>query len=189
MAPFHFGIFYDSMLLVSRSMDRWLTQCCKEETDLFPWVTMGEATLACLDKGIQGSSSDTGKPLNLFLLISMVQPLTLSWGIIESLHHLSWKFKGHLVQLPCNEQWYLQLDHVPQSPVQVSPTLKLLRKCSIGFSPTLMTGLVWVLAHGCWMCFQELWTSVMTKLTHPEMVKITADATYFSHHKNRLIQR
>ena len=27
-------------------------------------------------------------------------------------------FKGHLVQLPCNEQGHLQLDQIAQSPIQ-----------------------------------------------------------------------
>ena len=42
--------------------------------------------------------------------------------IIESLE-LEGTFKGHLVQLPCNEQGHAQLDQVAQSPVQTAQGL------------------------------------------------------------------
>ena len=48
---------------------------------------------------------------------------------IEPQNHLSWKghlkVKGHLVQLPCNEQRHLQLDQVAQSLIQ--PDLECLQ--------------------------------------------------------------
>ena len=63
------------------------------------------------------SSSITEEAKNLTRLLSS------SAAELESQNPLSWKgkqmtFKGHLLQLPCNEQGHLQLDQVAQSPMQ-----------------------------------------------------------------------
>ena len=49
--------------------------------------------------------------------------------IIVELFELEGTLKGHLIQLPCNEQGHLQLDQGAQSPVQ--PDLECLQGWSI----------------------------------------------------------
>ena len=81
-----------------------------------------------------------GQKLNTFLVVLYVCIYALSvlflslylifiFLILESSNLYSWTFKGHLVQLPCNEQGYAQLDQVAQG--LIHPCLESLRGLGI----------------------------------------------------------
>ena len=77
---------------------------------LMNWeIVLSQKTLSCLSV------------IGLWLLL---KTFCCSCRIIES-SELEQTFKGHLVQLPSNEQGHPQLDHVAQSPVQ--PDLECLQ--------------------------------------------------------------
>ena len=57
-------------------------------------------------------SATTMAPLKTIAVASCYIYRTIELFNLEGTH------KSHLVQLPCNEWGYLQLDHVAQSPVQ-----------------------------------------------------------------------
>jgi len=62
------------------------------------------------------------------VIVKILVPVVLAFTIIEQNNRssgLEGTLKGHLVQLPCNEQGHLQLHQVAQSPIQ--PDLECLQ--------------------------------------------------------------